>query len=407
MRLITNGEQLSEILCKLIKKHKYMSFAVAWASAKIDIIKEIELNIHKIKHSIIGLHFFQTDGEILEKFYQCEQIHFIYQKSGVFHPKCYIFWTDTGNNLDFNIIIGSANLTHGAFHHNQEACIYISKKDTSYKLFNDIKKWIYDIWNDGKNITFNEVKSYQNKQNEYNKSKKILINDNIFIDKNPVSLILGMDWNNFVQQVKQDPHHGAIERLAVLKLSRKWFKESSFKLLGEKERRALAGTLREKYDNLDFNWFGGNIQRQHLYNELINKKPNIISKALDYIPINGNITREQYMKYAQIFHSEFMEGGDGPAIISRLISMKRPDYFVCLNGGNLPKICNDLCISKFKRDKNNQLSYYEYYWDKVIVPIQKSLWWNTKKPNDNIESKIWDFRAALLDSIFYEPPTTY
>lgn len=406
MKLLVDGDQLSRILCKLIDKHEHISFAVAWASSGTDVINYIEKNINKVKKAIIGLHFFHTDYEVLERFYNYDQIHFIYKQNGVFHPKCYIFWTKKlNNNIDFDIIIGSANLTRGAFLYNQEACIHFSKHDTSRTLFNQIKSWVNSIWNDGKVMTHHEVQAYRNlKQKIYNKEKNFADPINSFIEKNPASLILGMNWEDFFDQVKQDQHHGDIQRLLLLTLAKQWFKKDHFNLLEEKKRRALAGTLKGKYNDLDFNWFGGNIQRQQLYNNLINNNSNIISEALDCIPIEGKISRMQYMKYAHIFNSAFPKGGDGPAIISRLISMKRPDYFVCLNNGNLPNIYNDLCILKLKRDNNNPLLRYERYWDDIIMPIQNSVWWNVKRPDDNIEGQVWDFRTALLDSIFYEPP---
>ena len=45
---------------------------------------------------------------------------------------------------------------------------------------------------------------------------------------------------------------------------------------------------------------------------------------------------------------------------------------------------------------------YERYWDEIIERIHKSDWFNSKKPNNNVEEELWNNRVAMLDSIFYD-----
>jgi hypothetical protein len=74
--------------------------------------------------------------------------------------------------------------------------------------------------------------------------------------------------------------------------------------------------------------------------------------------------------------------------------MKRPDTFVCIDAKNREGLKASLEISF--RDKD-----YEGYWDQVIERIQVSEWWNAPRPVSGRASRVWDNRAALLDSIFY------
>jgi len=62
MRVIADSEELTNQLCKAIRKYKNIRFAVAWASANHDIFKLIIQDEHKNKilHSTVGLHFEQT-----------------------------------------------------------------------------------------------------------------------------------------------------------------------------------------------------------------------------------------------------------------------------------------------------------------------------------------------------------
>lgn len=91
MELITEGNKLNDILCNLIENCMEFSFAVAWASKNTNTLKTILSNKTKIKKSIIGTHFFQTDYEVLNAFIENDNVRFMLQPNGVFHPKAYFF----------------------------------------------------------------------------------------------------------------------------------------------------------------------------------------------------------------------------------------------------------------------------------------------------------------------------
>ena len=46
----------------------------------------------------------------------------------------------------------------------------------------------------------------------------------------------------------------------------------------------------------------------------------------------------------------------------------------------------------------------ENYWARVIGPIQQAPWYNTPRPSGQ-DMELWESRVAMLDAIYYEPPS--
>ena len=126
----------------------------------------------------------------------------------------------------------------------------------------------------------------------------------------------------------------------------------------------------------------------------INENNNFISEALDLIPLEGKIYKSDYNNFVSLFQKAFPDGGSGIAIGSRLLTMKRPDYFVCLDKQNRPKLCEEFGIA--------QNISFDDYWDEIIERILNSVWWSSERPDDPIEIQAWQGRSAMLDAIFYE-----
>ena len=132
------------------------------------------------------------------------------------------------------------------------------------------------------------------------------------------------------------------------------------------------------------------------YHQAVNDNSNYLSAALNYIPLDGAIGREHYDAYLQEFIQAFPNGGHGIGIVSRLLALKRPDYFVCLDSKNKKQLCKDFGI------KQSGMTY-ERYWDDVICRIIDSNWWNSPRPRDGDALRVWLGRSAMVDAIFYQP----
>jgi hypothetical protein len=77
--------------------------------------------------------------------------------------------------------------------------------------------------------------------------------------------------------------------------------------------------------------------------------------------------------------------------------MKRPDFFVCVNGGNIPRLAKALVFAPSNIKLGN-------YLERIIKPIRQSPWYNEPRPTGR-EMELWDARAAMLDAIYYAPAT--
>ena len=127
---------------------------------------------------------------------------------------------------------------------------------------------------------------------------------------------------------------------------------------------------------------------------MINDNDEKLSLALELIPLSGSITREIYLQYIEQYKQAFPQGRHGVATASRLLAMKRPDTFVCLDKKNKGWLCDDFRIS--------HTVGYEKYWDSIIARIMESAWWNSLPPASPVEREVWEARAAFLDSIYYQ-----
>jgi hypothetical protein len=119
-----------------------------------------------------------------------------------------------------------------------------------------------------------------------------------------------------------------------------------------------------------------------------------LSLALDTIPSTGDILKDDYLRYAEGYQKASSSRVGEFAAATRLLAMKRPDTFVCLDARNKVGLCDAFGISRNVG--------YEAYWDSLIERIKNSTWWHDPAPRIGIEREVWEARAAFLDSIFYD-----
>lgn len=220
-----------------------------------------------------------------------------------------------------------------------------------------------------------------------------------------------MNWSEFYQKVLREKDEGNNSRLCgegrnsletrifVLNSVRAIFQNTSrFQDISLNERKIIGGVANENETQWGyFGSMGGN----GLFHNRINHNNEYLSLALNEIPLFGKITKNKFKKCVKYYKKAFGEGGQrgaGIATITRLLSMKRPDYFVCLNGGNRNEIFNFFGIVNAITPRE-----YDRYWDEIVVPVIKSEWWNSQRPsaNEELQLFVWLGRAAFLDSIAY------
>lgn len=390
MKILSNPNQLKSELKRLMKNYQFYKWAVAWASSAhehFELLKRYENRIQKI---IVGTHFYQTDPDFIKGFQNNENVMVVDSTGGVFHPKIYLFENDDNK---WECIIGSPNFTNAAFNGNKEAAVLISDSDKeSNEAHEEIKKIIEEYWENSIRMDENKLENYRNMwESKRNLIKKLSgeYDSKPQKVKSPLdSKILCLSWEDYVRQIKENDVHGLDERLYVLDFAEEMLKSSSFKDLSTHERKRIAGLIQD--DDADWRFFGSMVGAGY-FKQAISNNNSYISDALDTIPSRGVILKENYSEFIRIFNQAFPR--KYVAASTRLLAMKRPDYFICVDSKNRRELCKNFGIAQNINQDN--------YWDRIIERIIDSVWWNSNEPVDEKEKEIWNYRAAFLDSIFY------
>ncbi len=387
MRLLVDPSERKTEFKRLMENYSEYYLASAWATVGFDLFDFLMKNKERIKKMVVGVSFDHTHPEFIRTFIKEKNIRFFKKPGTLFHPKIYLF--KEGSNWE--MIMGSMNFTSAGFNDNVETLLLIScDEDNSSEIFNKSINLFEQIWNDASYFSEDELSKYEE---AYKNQQKRL---GEYVINKPGKLvshvkIMNLSWSDFFSQVKDEKTHGLQNRINVLNGARQFFKENhSFYSMTYNQRKAIAGFLGEK-DGVNWNFFGGTGSGKFMHMIRINEP--FVSDALDKIPIEGELTRRNFFD----FITEFKKGGGKNMIssASRLLAMKRPDIFVCLNERNNKKLCKYFGISQ------NGMTY-ERYWDDIIERILDSDWWNSPPPKNPEELSVWKGRSAFLDSISYE-----
>ncbi|MDR0214551.1 MAG: phospholipase D family protein [Comamonas sp.] len=391
MKLISTNIALNSNLQRLIRKYENISFGTAWASAETDVFAELAKAKAKIAKGVIGTHFYQTHPDVLDEFVGSCQVSFVLQPEGVFHPKVFAFWTAKS----WEILIGSANLTVGALKANTELSILISHKDGTPDLLDEVLAAIDGY--EGRTISQIDADNYRRiwKLKAPIKDKlKGSYGGNPATKPEVESPVMTMDWPAFYAALQKDKAHGFTDRLSMLdQVANEFAKAQSFNDIPFQERLGIAGLRSKAIKNSE--WFGSMVGAGKFY-KLINSSEPAFSVALDAIPPTGAVTRHQYDTFIREYLKAFPNGRDGLGTATRLLSMKRPDTFLCVDSANLKKLAQDVGMKR--PDKLD----YERYWTEVVERLQQAPWWQSPEPKQQSEVRAWRARTAMLDAIFYE-----
>lgn len=94
MKLLIKRSDLEKEFKRLIKQYSNFHWATAWASVGNEVFEDLLKNTYKIDKITVGIHFYQTHPEFIKAFIDDENVRFIEQPKGTFHPKIYLFSND-------------------------------------------------------------------------------------------------------------------------------------------------------------------------------------------------------------------------------------------------------------------------------------------------------------------------
>jgi HKD family nuclease len=393
LKLISSNKKLRNTLSRLIEDYSEISFAVAWASSGNPVFDLLRARSSRITCAVIGTHFYQTHPDVIDAFRRNSKVRFVVQPSGVFHPKIFLFCS----NDRWEALIGSANFTNGAFSTNSEVILRIGSADNGTTSIRDeMTSLIEQYWGMAKSISAPEAAAYREVRNRKQPALRRLTGQYGSRDARKTltdSSVMSMAWSQYYQAVRADQHHGFEGRCELLAAVAQAFTDhQTFAAMPVALRKTIAGLPNDQETR--WGWFGS-MQGAGYYYQAINENNQHISLALDEIPLRGIVTRAQYQQYIEEFLVAFPNGGHGLGIASRLLALKRPDQFVCLDSKNQRNLCKDFGIVRSGMN-------YDRYWDEIVERILDAPWWNSRRPTTQNQAAVWDGRAAMLDAIFYE-----
>lgn len=395
-RMLTERQAAKEVL-RLVEKSQDIALAVAWATE--GDVTEALLQSGKVSRAVVGTHMYVTAPPTLRKFAVLPGARVVApDKPRLFHPKVYLFKNDASSAA----IVGSHNLTSSAFSSNVEASVLI-EGDGNDSVLQEVQDFIEKNWQSAElldeDFLFAYERQYEAKRPHHAELKTFRrVKRPAKGAKRPSPL--DISWQEFVRRVKTDDRHDFEKRLVLLERARTLFaKRLTFAAMKPDERKAIAGTygkVEPRLDDIEWAWFG-TMFPQGDFKNLVNNAPAGLSEALDNIPLAGDITQAQYDAFVVAFRTAFKGKAHqgGYAVASRLLAVKRPDVFVAVNSQNRRGLCEALVVAHSTLNLDN-------FWERIVEPTRMSPWWLAARPKGGLEARLWDCRAAMLDSLYYE-----
>lgn len=393
MKLLVTDQQISSTFEELCLGFNNYEFTVAWAGNPNEskVSKLLKSNESKIKKMVVGLHFYQTSPEFIKQYKDNPNVRFFKNDtSGVFHPKVYLFYNDS---KDWSVIIGSSNFTNGGFYKNTEANVLIESNDGDSIVFKDLVAFIDRAWKSAKRINDAELKAYQDcfkyQKPNLKSLSKVRIKSQVF----ETTEMDFMTWDSYVSKIQHS--EGIDERIELLDIAHEIFSSHKhFDDIDGEVKKCLCGYRsfmpEDMEQKITWLWFGS-MKGAGIYKHSINHN-SIISKAIDTIPLKGDVSKEQFDEYCKAF-----TGWKNPlACATRLLSIKRPDLFICIDSKNKKNLCKAFRITQ------NSLSL-STYWEQIVLRVQDSIWFTENENNSSpMIQKMKKYQVALLDVLYYD-----
>lgn len=209
-------------------------------------------------------------------------------------------------------------------------------------------------------------------------------------------------WPIFTQFIfEQKQIHALDERLALLNYLHTIVEQPLAEMVLE-DRLAFSGKHTTKHDvavyKFDVEWFAST-KGARVFHELLLSHPEAFDLALTHIPLNGDISFQDYTNfvdaYTKVFTS-YAPGEKAPLMAAtRLLAMRRPDQFIALTNAKVDVLCQGFGIVKLKTNDFNA------YWHDFIGTLRTMSWWHQAAPEEATEIQIWNNRAVMVDLFLY------
>lgn len=387
MEFITDQEVLCSKFKELSQRYNRYKWAVAWAGdPDFDMGALLKKNANKMEQIVVGLHFYQTSPRFIEQYLDNLHVRYHMLSDGTFHPKVYLFYNTP---CDWSALIGSSNFTLHGFHKNTEANVLINSGDVGI-TFSQISDFISGLWDKAEYIDTKFLAQYSKAYSFQSKKLSSLEKLHTYNQEAIMSTLELMTWDEYVRNLDKSDNDNEM-RIQLLKKAFEIFKKNKpFDTLDVDTKRALAGFPRKDAkisENIDWKLFGSMVGAGDFKHAILH---NIrIGKALDKIPMKGLITKDMFLEYCKAFDRSNPIG-----CATRLLAIKRPDFFVAINNKNKKILSRMLNIPQSDFNIGN-------YWD-ILMRIHNSIWFSDSSHVMERDKDKKIFQVALLDILSYE-----
>jgi HKD family nuclease len=400
-RLLTGTKDLAKVFREWSGKAQDIRIVTAWATTDCAVCECLNDARSKISTMVVGLDFYTTSPSFLESFRPVVRIGNALH-GGTFHPRLYLF-ENTGR---FCCVMGSSNFRSGGFADNTELNICIEGR-TSAPFFRQVRAFIAEQEKHSDSISRPEIEDYREQFERLKASRARLAKfragktaqarakarkDRETAGEEPPEQ-LNRTWPEFIRLILARKRrgrivHGTADEPGYLQTAERcqtFF--AQYGRLGKMpvvERQFVGGTSR------DGGWFGS-MRGNGYFKQRLNDDPASLDAALNHIPRRGIVTKRAFDAFAARYRWE--RAGVGTA--SRLLAMKRPDLFICIDSKNRPGIAEAFGVSA------SSLVTFDGYWD-LMQRIWRCPWWRAPRPKGALDRRVWNARVALLDSLYYD-----
>ncbi|OUL56041.1 hypothetical protein [Pseudoalteromonas ulvae] len=206
--------------------------------------------------------------------------------------------------------------------------------------------------------------------------------------------VLATFINNKAEQLALNEQLALVNYLSSIK-------EQPLEKMIEEDKLAYAGKHTANHDpsvyQFDVEWFCST-KAAKAFHLALTECPHKLDSALSHIPLEGDISYEQYAAFISEYLAAFVGLDDDKATLApatRLLAMRRPDFFITLSQAKLELLSQALGVVKL----NNR--DFQRYWDDVLMTVHTMPWFQSSLPESEQEQTLWHIKALLPSLFFY------
>ncbi len=401
--IVVAGDSLVRRFGRLCEWAEKIFIATAWGHLDCDASEVLLTYRRKLDTLVVGLDYHETDPEFLRAFRpwvaSCSR--------GTFHPKIYLFT----RGREYACLLGSSNFTHGGFGDNVEVNLSVTG-GTHEAVFREMRDFVLNAKRAGRRLLPFEVDEYEGEYRRLGRLRRKLaryrprrkIQDEAQRSAEAQArgskppMLFDATWEEYAGWIiRKDqrgerrhqilPHRDSSESyVGTAKRCRKLFQRSAtLRRMSPRDAKYVAGFV-------DGSTLFGSTTSNGRFKAWVGRRPARLDSALRQIPLVGPVAPWREAAFWTAW-GKLRSLGVGTA--SRLLAMKRPDLYLCVNNANRDRLAevSGLSVTRLKEPEGYR-DLHQMIWN--------SPWSRSPRPPRGAERDIWDCRVALLDCFVYE-----